>query len=155
MKLKSTFSIQDKNFRDLDNSDEYLTLADLMTEQGVSTDLADYWDKECELNPSDPHCLEYDDQLNNDLLLNSFHINLFSIFYLLKLINFLTRLLKTINLGKFISGDYETLEVNQPKISYFKKRSEDNTLWLDEMINKIEDMKNNILDAAQNMTNKG
>jgi len=61
MKLKSTFSIQDKNFRDLDNSDEYLTLADLMTEQGVSTDLADYWDNECELNPSHPHCLEYDD----------------------------------------------------------------------------------------------
>ena len=61
MKLKSTFSIQDKNFIDLDNSDEYLTLADLMKEQGVSTDLADYWDKECELNPSDPHCLEYDD----------------------------------------------------------------------------------------------
>ena len=47
-----------------------------------------------------------------------------------------------------MSGDYETLEVNQPKISYFNKRSEDNTLWLDEMINKIEDMKNNILDAA-------
>ena len=45
----------------------------------------------------------------------------------MKLINFLTRLLKTINLGKFMSGDYETLEVNQPKISYFKKRSEDNT----------------------------
>ena len=61
MKLKSTFSIQDNNFRDLDNADEYLTLADLMKEQGVSTDLADYWDKECELNPSDPHCLEYDD----------------------------------------------------------------------------------------------
>ena len=61
MKLKSTFSIQDKNFRDLDNSDEYLTLADLMKEQGVSTDLADYRDKECELNPSNPHCLEYDD----------------------------------------------------------------------------------------------
>ena len=61
MKLKSTFSIQDKNFLDLDNSDEYLTLADLMKEQGVSTDLADYWDKECELNPSDPHCQEYDD----------------------------------------------------------------------------------------------
>ena len=61
MKSKSTFSSQDKNSRDLDNADEYLTLADLMKEQGVSTDLADYWDKECELNPSDPHCLEYDD----------------------------------------------------------------------------------------------
>ncbi len=33
MKLKSRFSIQDKNFRDLDNLDEYLTLADLMKEQ--------------------------------------------------------------------------------------------------------------------------
>ncbi len=47
-----------------------------------------------------------------------------------------------------MSGDYETLEINQPKISYFKKRSEDDTLWRDEMINKIEDMKNNIFDAA-------
>ena len=50
-------------------------------------------------------------------------------------------------MGKFISGDYETLEINQPKITYLK-RSEDNTLWLDEMINKIEDMKNSIFDAA-------
>ena len=47
-----------------------------------------------------------------------------------------------------MSGDYETLERNQPKISYFKKKSEDNTLWLNELINKIEDMKNNIFDAA-------
>ena len=47
-----------------------------------------------------------------------------------------------------MSGDYETLEKNQPKISYFKKRSEDNTLWLNEMINKIEDMKNNVSDAC-------
>ena len=52
-----------------------------------------------------------------------------------------------------MSGDYETLEINQPKISYFKKRSEDynNTLWLDEMINKIEEMKNNISEAAQKL----
>ena len=47
-----------------------------------------------------------------------------------------------------MSGDYETLEINQPKISYLKKRSEDNTLWLDEMINKIENMKNSLFDAA-------
>ena len=47
MKLKSTFSIQDKNFRDLDNSDEYLTLAEPMKEQWVSTDVADYWDNKC------------------------------------------------------------------------------------------------------------
>ena len=61
MKLKSTFSIQDKNFRDLDNSDEYLTLADLIKEQRVSTDLVDYYYKKCELNPYHPYCLEYDD----------------------------------------------------------------------------------------------
>ena len=61
MKSKSTISIQDKNFKDLGNSDEYFTLADLIKEQGVSNDFADYWDKECELNPSDPHCLEYED----------------------------------------------------------------------------------------------
>ena len=47
-----------------------------------------------------------------------------------------------------MSEDYETLEINQPKISYFKKRSEDNALWLNEMINKIEEMKNNISEAA-------
>ena len=58
---RSPFAIQDKNLRDLDNAKDYLTLADLMKEQGVSTDLHDYWDKECELNPSDPRCLEYDD----------------------------------------------------------------------------------------------
>ena len=43
-----------------------------------------------------------------------------------------------------MSGDYETLEINQPKISYFQGRSENNAEWLDEMINKIEDMKNKI-----------
>ena len=43
-----------------------------------------------------------------------------------------------------MSGDYETLEINQPKITYFQKRSEHNTEWLDELINQIEDMKNNI-----------
>ena len=47
-----------------------------------------------------------------------------------------------------MSGDYETLEINQPEISYFKKRSEDNTLWLEEMIEKIDDTNNNISDAA-------
>ena len=62
MNLKtSQLAIQDKNAKDLDNAKEYSTLADLIREQGVSTDLADYWDKECELNPSDPRCLVYDD----------------------------------------------------------------------------------------------
>ena len=46
-----------------------------------------------------------------------------------------------------MSGDYETLEINQPKISYFQK-IEDNTQWLDELINKIEDMKNKISEVA-------
>ena len=148
MNLKtSPFAIQDRILRDLDLANEYPTLKDLMKEQGVSTDLSDYWDKECELNPSNPHCLEYDDQLNSDLSLNLVLINFFSIFYLLKLINIITSILKIINLWKFMSGDYETLERNQPKISYLKK-SEDNTLWLNEMINKVEDMKNNLSDAA-------
>ena len=62
MNLKtSLFAIQDRKLRDLDLEKEYPTLKDLMKEQGVSTDLSDYWDKECELNPSNPHCLEYDD----------------------------------------------------------------------------------------------
>ena len=62
MNLKtSPFAFQDRKLRDLDLSKEYPTLKDLMKEQGVSTDLSDYWDKECELNPSNPHCLEYDD----------------------------------------------------------------------------------------------
>ena len=62
MNLKtSPFAIQDKKLRDLDLAKEYPTLKDLMIEQGVSTDLADYWDKECELNPSNPRCLVYED----------------------------------------------------------------------------------------------
>ena len=42
-----------------------------------------------------------------------------------------------------MSGDFETHETNQPKISYLKKRSGNNTEWLDKLINEIEDMKNN------------
>ena len=62
MKLeRSPFVIQDKNKKDLDNAKDYSTLKDLMKEQGLSTDLADYWDKECELNPSNPRCLVYED----------------------------------------------------------------------------------------------
>ena len=48
-----------------------------------------------------------------------------------------------------MSGDYETLEINQPKIKYLEKRSENNTEWLDELINQIENMKNNISKSAQ------
>ena len=62
MNLKtSPFAIQDKKLRDLDLAKEYLTLEDLMKEQGVSTDLADYWDREWELYPSNPRCLVYED----------------------------------------------------------------------------------------------
>ena len=43
---RSPFAIQDKNIRDLDNTKEYSTLADLMKEQVILTDLAYYWDKE-------------------------------------------------------------------------------------------------------------
>ena len=53
---KSQFAIQDKNSRDLDNANDYSTLKDLMKEQGLSTDLADYWDKERTDNPSNVHC---------------------------------------------------------------------------------------------------
>ena len=62
MNLKtSLFAIQDKKLSDLDLAKEYPTLKDLMKEQGVSTDLANYWEKECNDNPSNPHCLVYDD----------------------------------------------------------------------------------------------
>ena len=47
-----------------------------------------------------------------------------------------------------MSGDYETLEINQPKITYFHKTCENNTEWLNELINQIEDMKNNISKSA-------
>ena len=41
-----------------------------------------------------------------------------------------------------MSGDFETLEINQPKIKYLKP--EDNTEWLDKLINNIEEMKNKL-----------
>ena len=47
-----------------------------------------------------------------------------------------------------MSVDYETLEINQPKITYLQKRSENNTKWLYELINQIEEMKNNISKSA-------
>ena len=47
-----------------------------------------------------------------------------------------------------MSGDYETLKINQTKISYFQKMEKNNTEWLDELINKIEDIKSKISEAA-------
>ena len=46
-----------------------------------------------------------------------------------------------------MSGDFETLEINQPKITYLKP--EDNTEWLDKLIKNIEDMKNKISKDSQ------
>ena len=57
----SLFATQDKRLRDLDLAKEYPTLKDLMKEQGVSTDSANYWDNECNDNRSNPHCFVYDD----------------------------------------------------------------------------------------------
>ena len=48
-----------------------------------------------------------------------------------------------------MSGDYETLDINQPKISYFQKKSDDNTEWLDELINTIEEMKNKLSEVVE------
>ena len=57
MKLeKSPLVIQYKNKKDLDNAKDYSTLKELVKEQGLSTDLADYWDKERTDNPSNVHC---------------------------------------------------------------------------------------------------
>ena len=53
---RSPFAIQDKNKKDFDNAKDYSTLKDLIKEQGLSTDLADYWDKESTDNPSNVHC---------------------------------------------------------------------------------------------------
>ena len=46
-----------------------------------------------------------------------------------------------------MSGDYETLEKNQPKISYLQKISENNKDSLHEIIKEIEDMKNKIYES--------
>ena len=47
-----------------------------------------------------------------------------------------------------MSGDYETLEINQPKISYVQKRAENNIEILDELITQIEEMKNKISEVS-------
>ena len=57
-------------------------------------------------------------------------------------INYKREVVKRIYKGEFMSGDFETLEINQPKIKYLKP--EDNTEWLDKLINNIEDMKKKI-----------
>lgn len=54
------FQTNDNDLRDIIFANEYPTLKDLMKEQGISTELADYWDSECDDNPSNPNCLVYD-----------------------------------------------------------------------------------------------
>ena len=61
MNSRKPFTSLDRNLKNLDEANEYSTLADLMKEQGVSTDLADYWEQECKANPSNPKCLIYED----------------------------------------------------------------------------------------------
>ena len=51
-----------------------------------------------------------------------------------------------------MSGDFETLEINQPKIKYLKP--EDNTEWLDKLINNIEDIKKKISKDSQKFKKK-
>ena len=41
-----------------------------------------------------------------------------------------------------MSGDFETLEINQPKITYLKQ--DENTEWIEKLIKNIEDMKNKL-----------
>ena len=52
-----------------------------------------------------------------------------------------------------MSGDFETLEINQPKIKYLKP--EENTGWLDKLIKNIEDMKNKLSRDSQSLNKKG
>ena len=51
-----------------------------------------------------------------------------------------------------MSGDFETLEINQPKITYLKP--EKNTRWLDKLIKNIEDMKNKISRDSYSLNKK-
>ena len=41
-----------------------------------------------------------------------------------------------------MSGDFETLEINQPKIKSLKP--EEKTRWFDKLIKNIDDMKNKL-----------
>ena len=54
-------SFQDKDLIELENVKDHPTLEDLMKEQNVSSFQSDYWEKECDTNPSNPHCLIYED----------------------------------------------------------------------------------------------
>ena len=52
--------------------------------------------------------------------------------------------ISVISLREFMNEDFQSIEINKLKISYYHKRLENQEEWLDEMINKIEDLKNKI-----------
>ena len=58
---KTESSFHEKDLIDRKKAGNYPTLADLMKEQNVSNFQSDYWEKECDTNPSNPHCLIYED----------------------------------------------------------------------------------------------
>ena len=58
---KTESSFKEKDLIDLEKAENYPTLADLMKEQNVSSFQSDYWERECDANPSYPHCLIYED----------------------------------------------------------------------------------------------
>ena len=51
-----------------------------------------------------------------------------------------------------MSGDFETLEINQPKIKYLKP--ENNTEWLDKLINNIEKLRTRYQKILRNLRKK-
>ena len=53
--------IKEKDIIDFQKAENYPTLADLMKEQNVTSFQSDYWKRECDNNPSNPHCLIYED----------------------------------------------------------------------------------------------
>ena len=58
---KPESSFKEKDLINLTKAENYPTLADLMKEQNVSSFQSDYWENECDTNPSNPHCLIYED----------------------------------------------------------------------------------------------
>ena len=62
MNLKiASFVIQDRELKNLKFAKEYPTLEDLMIEQGVSTELANYRNKDRDDNSQDPNYFVCDD----------------------------------------------------------------------------------------------
>ena len=51
-----------------------------------------------------------------------------------------------------MSGDFETLEINQPKIKYLKPL--ESTGWFDKLIKNIENIKNNLSKDPKSLNKK-